>query len=112
MCRVGCRLERVCCVVPGYGSRWGSRVRGGRPRLAAAGARRPPRPPPPRLAGFRPLPCGGIGIHASAMVVVLMLCHENVRVVTGVVLADRSVRTRNASRRRKIIFHIEIGWIM
>ena len=56
---------------------------GGIPRLVAAGARRPPRHPPRRLAGFRLLPCWWIGIHAPAMVVVFMLCFENVRVVTG-----------------------------
>ena len=55
---------------------------GGRPRHAVAEARRPPSPLPTRLTGLRPLPSWRIGIHASAMVVVLILCSENVRVVT------------------------------
>lgn len=80
-------------------------------RLATAGARRPSRPPP-RFVGMRPLPCRRIGIHASAMVVVLMLCFENVRDVTGVVQADMSVRVRNASRRRKLNLHIAMGWLI
>ena len=57
---------------------------GGGSRHAAAGARRPPRRPPPRLPGFCPLPCLRIGIHVSAIVVVLMFRFENVRVVTEV----------------------------
>jgi len=58
--------ETVCCTE----IRLAMGEPGAGPRPAAAGARRPPLPPPPRLAGLRPLPCWRIGIHASAIVVV------------------------------------------
>ena len=80
----------------------------GGPRPAAAGARRPPRPPPPRLARMRPLPCWRIGIHASAIVVVYIFWFENVLDVTGAVQGDKSVKAINACRRVKLNFLIVV----
>jgi hypothetical protein len=78
------------------------------PRPAAAGAKRPPRPPPPRLTRLRPLPCWRIGIHASAIVMLWIFCFENVLNVTGVVQCDMSVRARNACRMIQLNFLIVV----
>jgi hypothetical protein len=50
-------------------------------------------------------PCVGRGGGVNVM-------FPNVRVVTGVVHAVRSVRARNASRRRKLNLRIANGWLM